>query len=139
MRSQCVINIFIVLLVISLAVSLASTEGDVLNVGVTMKIGFARVEITPPLGTLIRGHPVSLPAQGVESNLYATAMYLDDGKTKVVLLLFTVSLRLKISVNLSGNPMVWCLLSTRWKKELQNFADLKIILVDISVCEVYHL
>lgn len=84
MRSRCVINIFIVLLVISLAVSLASTEGNVLNMGGTIKIGFARVEITPPLGTLIRGHPVSLPAQGVESNLYATAMYLDDGKTKVV-------------------------------------------------------
>ncbi len=49
-----------------------------------MKVGFSRIDITPPLGTLIRGHPVSLPAQGVESNLYATAMYLNDGKTEVV-------------------------------------------------------
>jgi len=49
-----------------------------------MKVGFSRVDITPPMGTLIRGHPVSLPAKGVESNLYATAMYLNDGKSEVV-------------------------------------------------------
>lgn len=50
-----------------------------------MKIGFAQIDITPPLGTLMCGQLFEYRARGVESSLYATAMYLDDGKTRVVL------------------------------------------------------
>ena len=74
----------IVLSIIILFSFFINDETYALDSKSTMKVGFSRIDITPPLGTLIRGHPVSLPAEGVESNLYATAMYLDDGKTEVV-------------------------------------------------------
>ncbi len=50
-----------------------------------MKVGFSKVDITPPVGTPLCGQLISLPARGVESPLYATAMLLDDGDTCVVL------------------------------------------------------
>ena len=50
-----------------------------------MKIGLARTDITPPLGTLLCGQLTPLPAAGVESPLHATAMCLDDGRTRVLL------------------------------------------------------
>ena len=49
-----------------------------------MRIGFSKVDITPPLGTLMCGQLLEYRAKGIESNLYATAMYLDDGVTPVV-------------------------------------------------------
>ncbi len=69
----------------------AGADENVTNLNGVKKIGFSRVDITPPLGTPIRGHPVSLPSRGVESKLYATAMYLEDGKTEVVLVSCDVS------------------------------------------------
>ena len=51
-------------------------EKDVIEGKSTMKVGFSRIDITPPLGTHLSGQLVSLPAREVESNLNATAMYL---------------------------------------------------------------
>ncbi len=48
-----------------------------------MKIGFSKINITPPLGTQMCGQLFEYRAKGVESNLYATAMYLDDGDSQV--------------------------------------------------------
>jgi len=50
-----------------------------------MKVGFGRIDITPPLGTTLCGHLVPLPAESVESRLYARAMCLDDGNTAVLI------------------------------------------------------
>jgi len=48
-----------------------------------MKIGFSRINITPPLGTLMCGQLFNYRSKGVESELFATAMCLDDGRSKV--------------------------------------------------------
>ena len=85
MHSRCAITLRIVLTSITFIVFFACQEIQAFENTSRMTIGFSRVDITPPMGTLIRGHPVSLPVQGIESNLYATAMYFDDGKTKVAL------------------------------------------------------
>ena len=53
--------------------------------GDKMKIGFSKIDVTPPPGTPLCGQLVSLPAKGIESSLYATAMYLDDGMNSVVI------------------------------------------------------
>jgi hypothetical protein len=50
-----------------------------------MKIGFSKIEITPPLGLPLCGQLEPVKAVGVESPLWATAMYLEDGLTKVLL------------------------------------------------------
>jgi len=49
-----------------------------------MQIGFAQVDITPPLGTPMCGQPFEYRAKDVESRLYARAMCLDDGQTTVL-------------------------------------------------------
>ncbi|MFA5089246.1 MAG: neutral/alkaline non-lysosomal ceramidase N-terminal domain-containing protein [Candidatus Omnitrophota bacterium] len=50
-----------------------------------MKIGFARTEITPPIGTYLSGQLLPVKAINIESPLYATAMCLDDGTAGVLL------------------------------------------------------
>lgn len=50
-----------------------------------MQIGFAQVDITPPLGTPMGGQPCEYRAKGVETRLYARAMCLDDGQTTVLI------------------------------------------------------
>ncbi|MCB7129596.1 MAG: hypothetical protein J3T61_08680, partial [Candidatus Brocadiales bacterium] len=53
--------------------------------GADMEIGFARVDITPPMGIRMRGHPFDFFAKGVESDLYANAMCIGDGRTKIMM------------------------------------------------------
>lgn len=43
-----------------------------------MKIGFAKVDITPPLGVYLCGQLEPMVADGIESNLFASAICLDD-------------------------------------------------------------
>ena len=50
-----------------------------------MKIGFAKIDITPPLQARLCGQLAPVKAQGIESPLYATALCLDDGARKVAL------------------------------------------------------
>ena len=49
-----------------------------------MKIGFAKIDITPPVGSALCGQLVPVRAEGVESRLYATAMCVDDGSQNTV-------------------------------------------------------
>lgn len=84
MRSRNTIIILSALYAILLTASHAYAEKDVLKGESAMNIGFSKIDITPPLGTYLSGQLISLPARGVESNLYASAMYLDDGETSVV-------------------------------------------------------
>ena len=49
-----------------------------------MKIGFSKVNVTPPLGTLMAGQLLPYKTRGIESDLYATTMCLDDSITKVI-------------------------------------------------------
>lgn len=51
-----------------------------------MKIGFSRIDITPPLGIQMCGQLFEYRAKGIESNLYAAAMYLEDGANQVALI-----------------------------------------------------
>ena len=48
--------------------------------------GFARIDITPPLGSLLRGYYYERPADGVLDPLLATAIAFDDGENKAVLM-----------------------------------------------------
>jgi len=50
-----------------------------------MKIGFAKVRITPPTGIPMQGQLFPYYAEGVESDLYANAMSINDGKNEVLL------------------------------------------------------
>jgi len=50
-----------------------------------MEMGFSRVRITPPLGTSLCGQVFEYRAKGVESELYATAMVLDDGSAQAAM------------------------------------------------------
>ena len=84
MRSRNTIIFLSALYAILLTASHAYAEKDLLKGESTMNIGFSKIDITPPLGTFLSGQLISLPARGVESNLYASAMYLDDGETGVV-------------------------------------------------------
>jgi len=49
-----------------------------------MKTGFAKIDITPPLGSPLCGQLIAPEATGVESKLYASAMCIDTGKHKLV-------------------------------------------------------
>jgi hypothetical protein len=52
-----------------------------------LRAGVGRVDITPPIGIRMMGYTVQeCVAEGVERPLTATALVLDDGRTKVVLL-----------------------------------------------------
>lgn len=57
----------------------------VASYGANMEIGFARVNINPPMGIPLRGQLFAYYAKGVESDLYANAMSISDGKTEVLL------------------------------------------------------
>ena len=50
-----------------------------------LKAGAAASNITPPLGTLVVGSFAPYPAQHVHDELYARSLVLDDGKTKIAL------------------------------------------------------
>lgn len=50
-----------------------------------MKIGFAQKDITPPAGVLMAGQPFECRATGVDSRLQANVLYLDDGRTPVLI------------------------------------------------------
>ncbi|MFC2099026.1 neutral/alkaline non-lysosomal ceramidase N-terminal domain-containing protein [Bacteroidota bacterium] len=50
-----------------------------------LKIGFAKVKITPPMGMPMRGQLFPYHAKGVESDLYANAMCIGDGRNEVLL------------------------------------------------------
>jgi len=49
-----------------------------------MKVGFSRVEITPPLGENIIGYPFERPADGILDELYVTAVAFCDGENTAV-------------------------------------------------------
>ncbi len=51
-----------------------------------IKTGFARVCITPPLGTPVWGYYEERFTKGVLDDLYATAVAFDDGKNKAVII-----------------------------------------------------
>ena len=61
-----------------------------------LQAGFARIDITPPLGTLLRGYYYKRPADGVWDPLLATALAFGDGEKKAVLM----------SVDLCGIPQL---------------------------------
>lgn len=50
-----------------------------------LEIGFAKVKVTPPMGIPLFGQLFTYFAKGVESDLFANAMYIGDGKTEVLL------------------------------------------------------
>ncbi len=50
-----------------------------------LEIGFAKVKVTPPMGIPLFGQLFPYSAKGVESDLFANAMYIGDGKTEVLL------------------------------------------------------
>lgn len=52
-----------------------------------LRVGVARTDITPPLGTPMAGYYVPRGATGVHDELYARAMVLDDGATRLVLVI----------------------------------------------------
>ena len=49
-----------------------------------LKAGFARVDITPPLGITLSGYPIVRHADGVLDPLLATAVAFDDGKKRAL-------------------------------------------------------
>lgn len=51
-----------------------------------LKAGFARVEITPPLGVSVQGYFVKRYAKGVLDPLLATAVVFDDGEKRAVVM-----------------------------------------------------
>ena len=51
-----------------------------------LKAGFARIDITPPLGTFMQGHTAARYAQGVIDPLFATAVCFDNGQKRIVVI-----------------------------------------------------
>ena len=51
-----------------------------------MKVGYAKVEITPPLGIPVAGYYQKRYADGILDPLYAIAVAFDDGQKRAVLL-----------------------------------------------------
>ncbi len=51
-----------------------------------LQAGFARIDITPPLGTLLDGYFFERPADGVLDPLMVTAIAFDDGEKKALLI-----------------------------------------------------
>ena len=52
----------------------------------TLKAGFARLDITPPLGTNLVGYPRRRPADGILDPLLATAVAVSDGENTAVMM-----------------------------------------------------
>ena len=50
-----------------------------------MKAGFARVDMTPPLGTHLHGYFHERPAEGIITPLYINTVVFDDGENKAAL------------------------------------------------------
>ncbi|NLB40686.1 MAG: hypothetical protein GX815_00200, partial [Clostridiales bacterium] len=50
------------------------------------KSGFARLDVTPPLGVLMAGSFSERKAEGILDNLYATAVAVNDGLNTVVVI-----------------------------------------------------
>ncbi len=51
-----------------------------------MKAGFARIDMTPPLGTNLAGYYNERPASGIITPLYINAVAFDDGETRAALI-----------------------------------------------------
>lgn len=51
-----------------------------------LKAGFARIDITPPLGVFMQGYTQARYAEGIIDPLLATAICFDDGKKKAVVI-----------------------------------------------------
>lgn len=51
-----------------------------------LKTGFARTDITPPLGVFLDGYPEERHAEEIIDPLYATAIAFDNGKNKAVVM-----------------------------------------------------
>ncbi|MBE6613598.1 MAG: hypothetical protein E7632_14020 [Ruminococcaceae bacterium] len=51
-----------------------------------LKTGFARIDITPPLGTTLAGYFNVRHADGILDPLYATAVAFDDGQKRIVVM-----------------------------------------------------
>jgi len=49
-----------------------------------MNIGFSKISITPPLGTKMAGQLLNYSAKGIESELFASAMCMDNGGVKII-------------------------------------------------------
>lgn len=77
MKNQSATRLVICLALIALfALPAVATE---------LKVGAASAKITPPLGIPLAGYYHARGAQGVLDDLYAKALVLDDGQTKVAL------------------------------------------------------
>ena len=50
-----------------------------------LKAGSAQVNITPPVGTVLVGMWAARESTGIHDELFANALVLDDGETKVAL------------------------------------------------------
>ena len=51
-----------------------------------MKIGFSKIDITPPPGISMCGQLDAPAAEGIESSLYVTCMCIDDNGRKIAFL-----------------------------------------------------
>ena len=51
-----------------------------------LKAGFARIDITPPLGTTLEGYFETRYADGILDPLCATAVAFDDGEKRAVVM-----------------------------------------------------
>ena len=51
-----------------------------------LKTGFARLRITPPLGTAMAGYYVKRNSKGILDDLHISAVAIDDGETRVLLM-----------------------------------------------------
>ena len=72
-------------LIVTLVLVLLTFGMGVAGYGGNMEIGFARVNINPPMGIPLRGQLFPYYARGIESDLYANAMCISDGKTKIMM------------------------------------------------------
>ena len=73
-----------------------------------MKAGFARLDMTPPLGINLAGYFHIRPADGIVTPLYINAVVLDDGTTKAALI--TLDLE---GMNRENNTVVRNLIAER--------------------------
>ena len=83
----------VLLLVVIVAVALSATTTTASETGeAKLKIGVAREIITPKLGGLFMGYGSDKPSTSVHDDLTVTALVLEYGNTKVVLMSVTVCL-----------------------------------------------